>query len=182
MTARETRWGGLMLVIWLAGCAATPEPAIVPDKIIPQMTLPTEPKPLLKRTVTTRWSFDAADDHCRATMTGAGASLEAAVTRSGGATIALRATELTRLRRGSVVPMRLAGSAGAWTASGVVGRGIAVSKSPMDEDAAGRILVLLSGGTVQAGLPRMNLPTLAIPSAGARGTTWFGCVRKQLLP
>ena len=176
------RGGGLILALWIGGCTATPEPpAIVPDKSQPQITEPTQPKPVVKRTVNTRWILDNADDHCRATMTGAGASLEAVMTRAG-ATLTFRSPELARVRRGSAVPLRLNGPAGSWTAAAVAGGRSATAKAPMDEDAAGRMLVLLSGGTLQAGLPRAGLPTLAIPAAGARGSTWFGCVRKQLLP
>ena len=123
--------------------------------------------------MTATWAF-TDNGACRATASSAGPTLELTADQAT-ATIALRYR--AAVPRGPVA-VRLSGPAGSWSLPGrAVGRAVQVSR-PMDEDAASRILVLLSGGTVAAG----QAGGLVLPPAGEAGRAWFECVRRQLLP
>ena len=123
--------------------------------------------------MTATWTFHD-NGTCKATAASAGTTLELTAGQTT-ATVALRYK--AAVRRGPVA-VRLSGPAGSWSLPArAAGRAIQVSR-PMDEDAASRILVLLSGGTVAAG----KAGGLTLPPAGDAGRAWFECVRRQLLP
>ncbi len=164
-------------MLLLAACATPEAPLTLPERTSPQITLIPTPRPVLKTPVLTRWTLDSTDDHCTAAASGAGGGLRLVVNRSG-TSLSVQSREAARVRRGSAVPLKFTGPAGSWTTQGAVSGRTVGATSPMDEEAAGRALVLLSGGVLRAG----TLPPLAIPAAGARGSKWFECVRRQLLP
>ena len=50
-----------------------------------------------------------------------------------------------------------------------------------DETALSRILVLLSGGTLELGRPAQPIVSLAISPSDTQGQTWFDCARGKML-
>lgn len=123
--------------------------------------------------MTAKWAFDG-NGTCKATATSPGATLELTADRTT-AVIALR-YQAANAPRGAAL-LRLSGPAGSWSLPArAVGRAVRVSRT-MDEDAASRLLVLLSGGTLAAG----RAGGLSLPNAGEAGRAWFECVRRQLL-
>lgn len=173
---RPTRLPGILLFLAsLTGCAAEPIPApTTPIVLQPSITEVPRPRPVIKQSMTAVWAFDG-NGTCRATATSSGPTLELTADRTT-AVIALR-YQAADAPRGAV-PLRLSGPAGSWSlAARAVGRVVRVSRA-VDEDAASRVLVLLSGGTLMAG----RAGGLQLPNSGEAGRAWFECVRCQLLP
>lgn len=124
--------------------------------------------------MTAAWTFEDDDGTCKAVATSPDAVLELTADRSA-ATVVVRYKGATL--RGAA-PLRLSGPAGSWSLPGrTVGRAVQASGT-MDENAASRLLVLLSGGTLSVG----RAGGISLPNAGPAGKTWFECVRRQLLP
>lgn len=121
--------------------------------------------------MTGTWAFDRAA--CKATASSSGPVLELSASRSG-AVIALRYRAGPAPR--GAAPLRLSGPAGSWSLPGRAVKGAVRIARPLDEDAASRMLLLLGGGTVNAGTG----PALVVPPAGDAGRDWFECVRGHL--
>lgn len=121
--------------------------------------------------MTATWAFDRAA--CRATASSAGPVLDLSASR-GGVVFGLRYRAGGAPR--GVAPLRLSGPAGSWSLPARAIRGAVRVSRPMDEDTASRILVLLSGGSINAGAGG----TLVLPPAGEAGRAWFECVRGHL--
>jgi hypothetical protein len=126
------------------------------------------------------WNFQAGDT-CSATASNPALSLEVSASNSQ-LLLVLRASRRSQVSARATVPIAFTGPSGNWTVSGVAAPGRISAASPMTEYAAGRILVLLDGGVIQARKLHNALPPLRIPSAGAPGRLWFECVRRQLFP
>jgi len=82
-------------------------------------------------------------------------------------------------------PDRLAlhfnGPAGHWLIRGsAAGPHQAVFPLPRNDTSLGLVLMLLSGGTLQAGPAESGLPTLSLPESGAAGRDWFVCARHSV--
>jgi hypothetical protein len=83
----------------------------------------------------------------------------------------------------AAMPIAFANGASSWEVGArVIGKHEASAVLTMSEDAAGRVLVLLEGGTVRVGRASDGLPRLLVPHGGAAGREWFECVRQRLLP
>ena len=159
----------------LAGCTAEPAPEPTsPIVLQPTITEAPRPRPVIKQPMTAIWAFDG-NGTCKATATSSGPTLELTADRATAVmTLRYRVADAPR----GAAPLRLSGPAGSWSLPArAVGRAIRVSR-PMDEDAASRMLVILSGGTLVAG----RAGGLSLPNAGEAGRAWFECVRRQLLP
>lgn len=173
---RPTRLPGTILfAALLAGCTAEPIQEPTPPIVLqPTITEAPRPRPVIKQSMTATWAFNG-NGPCKATATSSGSTLELTADRTA-AVIALRYRAADAPR--GAAPLRLSGPAGSWSLPArAVGRAVQVSRA-MDEDAASRMLVLLSGGTVVAG----RAGGLNLPNAGEAGRAWFECVRRQLLP
>jgi hypothetical protein len=74
--------------------------------------------------------------------------------------------------------LTFAGDLGTWRLAGAPA-GNTTWTEPLTDEAAGRLVALLSGGVATlSGSPPSRV---VIPPAGARGQTWFSCVRAQLV-
>jgi hypothetical protein len=173
----------LMVMLSLAGCGTPPSPAagpvVTPE---PKKAEPPRQPSIAPQPVTAMWKFLESGEICKATATNPAVTLDVTVSDDRLLFLA-RARTRPALRRGSHTPIAFTGTSGSWTASGRLTTSHVVSASqPMDEAAVGRVLVLLSGGTLQVGGPHSKLPSLQVPDAGPAGRTWFECVRRRLFP
>ena len=159
----------------LAGCAVEPAQEPTPPIVLqPSITEVLRPPPVIEKVMSATWTFEGGET-CRATATGSGRTLALTADRVA-ATVALRFRAADALR--GAMPLRLSGPAGSWNLPArTSGRTVWAARA-MDEDAASRMLVLLSGGSLVAG----RLGGLKLPNAGEAGRAWFECVRRQLLP
>jgi hypothetical protein len=80
------------------------------------------------------------------------------------------------------LPVRFTGPAGSWQAAGrlTAPRELTVALGA-DELALSRILVVLSGGTLDVGEPGQLVVSLAVGPSDAGGQEWFDCARGRLL-
>lgn len=173
----------LMIALSLAECAPTPPP-VAESVAIPEPQKPKPPRqpPSTPEPVVATWKFQEDGESCKAAATNPALTLEIAVSDDRLELLA-QAKMRPALRRGAHAAIAFSGGSGAWTASGRLTAAHVISASqPMGEAAVGRVLVLLSGGTVQVGGPHSRLPSLRVPDAGAAGRTWFACVRRRLFP
>jgi hypothetical protein len=173
----------LMAMISLAGCDITPSPATGPVATPePQKSEPPRQPSIAPQPVTAAWKFQQSGEICKATATNPALTLDVAVSDDSLLLLA-RAHIRPALRRGAHAPISFSGTSGSWTAPGRLTTSHVVSASqPMDEAAVGRVLVLLSGGSLQVGGPHSKLPSLRVPDAGPAGRAWFECVRRRLFP
>jgi hypothetical protein len=167
-------------MLFLVGCTPPAPPA---EEGRREASVPAVP-PLVRRApsqvVRTSWTFGASDEACTAVAAAAGASLLVAVHRD--APIRL-VVSLASPALGSVsVPLRFTGAAGAWqiVARQTAARQIAVALGS-DETALSRVLVLLSGGVLEVGVPAQPIVSLAISPSDAQGQSWFDCARGKML-
>jgi hypothetical protein len=161
------------VVLSLIACEHPAPPAVVVAE--------PPPPPVVRRVVTATWDFHAGDV-CTATAGNPDLALE----------ITASASQLVLLARGGrdiamparhAVPIAFSGTSGSWTVMGHrAGPNRVIASRPMTDDDAGRILVLLEGGTVTGGARNDRLPRLRIPNGGASGRDWFECVRRRLFP
>jgi hypothetical protein len=79
------------------------------------------------------------------------------------------------------VTLRFSGPAGNWQVlahrSSSHAVGVALGS---DNTALSRVLVLLSGGTLDVGVPDQPLASLAIAASDTRGQLWFDCAREKM--
>ena len=173
----------LMVMLSLAECGPTPSPTAGPVTIPePQKPEPPRQPSIVPQPVAAEWKFQESGEACKAAATNPALTLDVAVSDD---RLQLLAHAHTRpaLRRGAHAAISFSGTSGSWTAPGRLTASHVISASqPMDEAAVGRVLVLLSGGTVQVGGPHSRLPPLRVPDAGTAGRTWFECVRRRLFP
>ena len=80
------------------------------------------------------------------------------------------------------VPLRFVGPAGTWqvTAYQISATQLSV-KLGSDNTALSHVLVLLSGGTFNVGLPPHSVVSLVIRPSDTSGQNWFDCARDKLL-
>jgi len=165
----------------LTGCQ-TPPPTVALPRPGPDLPPPVPPaKPAVRTAVVSTWSFQVGDV-CSAFARSPFLSLNVSVSSSRLQVVATAAHRVA-LSDHAAVSIAFAGQSGNWTVPGrlTARRHIDVS-SPMTEDAASRVLVLLDGGVIRVGKPRDGLPSLRVPNAGLPGRDWFKCVRQRLLP
>jgi hypothetical protein len=164
----------------LAGCETTappPEPAAASSP--PRLQPPPAP-----RVVDARWSFRADEASCVASAAHSALALTIAVRDRRSVEVALRpgaATQAPPARRRGGPSLAFSGPTGSWRASGRAGPARAVVLAqPLDETTASVVLMMLDGGSVDAGGPATGLPALRLPPGGPAGRGWFECVRRQL--
>jgi hypothetical protein len=165
----------------LADCATTAKPHVVPPPPPPPRApepSPPPPPPAAHGPIQAHWIFSGGGA-CTATVATALVALDVVASPTDIA-VSVRLNGHHGLpRKGTLIDF--AGESGNWsvTAHGP-SRHKATASEPMSEDAAGRVLVLLSGGVVHFGEPRDGLPALRVPNGGAPARLWFECVRHDL--
>jgi hypothetical protein len=123
------------------------------------------------------WTFESGSDECVATARAAANSLGVTVRRG----IPIRLVISLGRPIPAKVAIRFAGSAGGWQALALQAgkQQLAVDLGP-DETALSRLLVLLSGGTMDVGGRDQAIISLTIPPSDGKGQLWFDCARNRL--
>lgn len=142
---------------------------------------PPLPVPLPPRAITSSWSFHSGDV-CTATAGGGALALDVAASRDT-LRLVVRVPASLAMPANRGVAIAFAGTSGAWTITGnKAAANRVIASRPMNEDQAGRILLLLGGGNVRVGSRGDRVPELRVPNSGPSGRDWFECVRRQLFP
>jgi hypothetical protein len=165
-----------MLVLMLAllpVCCAAPQPPPKPPEPAPEAQAPPPrhpPRPILR----TAWSFQSTPDACIALAKAGAASLQISVRREG----LIRLTISLPGDAPAKPVARFTGPAGRWLIPGIhPAPRVELFTLARDETSLSRILVLLSGGTLNLQPAGGDLPILSLPESGAEGQHWFACVR-----
>jgi len=164
-----------LLALALASCASPPPPPQQPAAAVP---LPPPPPPPATPTVLrANWAFHATESMCNAVASSRAASL----------TIVVRPEGMVRLELSLPRPpparptAHFAGPAGQWAVAGAASNhGQAVFLLPRNEQSLGRLLILLSGGTLALDGAEPALPVLALPESGPAGREWFDCAKRSV--
>jgi hypothetical protein len=161
-----------LLALVPASCS-TPPPPPKPAEPPPEAVAP-PPRPV-RPILHAAWSFQTGPDACVAVAKAGPASLQVAVRRAG--LIRLTVSLPGGAPRRPVA--RFAGPAGRWLISGSnpVHRE-ALFTLERNDASLSRILILLSGGTLNLEPPGEDFPILSLPETGAEGQQWFTCVRR----
>jgi hypothetical protein len=126
------------------------------------------------------WSFSSGGDECLATASAGATALRISVQRE--SAIRLTVSLARQYEHEAIVPLRFAGPAGNWQvtarASGTSLLGVTLGS---DNTALSHILVLLSGGTLNVGLPPHQVVSLVIKPSDTSGQNWFDCAREKLM-
>lgn len=168
----------LPLLVGVAGCHQAHPPASQPQ---PAPVVEAPPPPAHREVIRTLWTFRAADAECTARASGGNASLTAIVRRTGSLRLSIALPAATVAKLTKTVEVQFAGPAGNWKLRGARARRSVEIALPLDDAALSRVLVLLSGGTVEIGDADQDVPTLHLPAAGDAGRQWFECARDQLI-
>jgi hypothetical protein len=175
-------WQAALAVLTLLplGCAQPPpgegtrREASVPA--VPALVRHTPPPP-----IRTAWTFQASDTACVAVAAAAGTSLLVSIRRDAPIR-AVVALETPAAHGPASVPLRFTGPAGAWqvAAHRSAARRFTVTLGA-DDTALSRVLILLSGGTLELGEPAQPIVALSIGASDTQGQAWFDCARGKLL-
>ena len=162
-----------MVALSLTSCERPAAPVVAP--------IPPTPPAATPRPVAARWSFRAGDV-CVATAGSIPLALDIGASRDRLELVAHVGRDAPPPGKRSV-PIAFVGPSGAWQ---VIGQRTAarrvIASLPMTDDQAGRILILLRGGTITIGNRDLGLPPLRVPNSGPAGREWFECVRRLLYP
>lgn len=168
-------------LLLLGGCQAPPAPPPPPPG--PSLPLPPEPPPLpaLVREPAA-WKFTAGAGACVADAIGRTARLRVSL-RAGHPVVFVFYVPQERQPAGPAAlgALRFEGPAGTWTAVARIGPGrLAVAAVPLNDQAVGRVALLLAGGTLAPVGAGTALPALTLPPADGAGRHWFACARGLL--
>jgi hypothetical protein len=167
-------------LLLMVGCTPAPPPG---DEGRREASAPAVP-PLIRhaprQAIRTNWTFNSADDECVAAAAATGGSLIVTVRRD--MPIRLTVALASPAHGPSGIPLRFTGPAGAWqvVARQSAARQISVALGA-DETALSHVLVLLSGGMLEAGPPAQLIVSLIISPSDAPGQAWFDCARRKML-
>jgi hypothetical protein len=160
----------------LLGCTPAPEKTTQEVAPLPVPPAPPAPAPTLR----TEWAFNTQNNQCVATAAAGATALRVTVRRE--APIRLDVTLAPQFTHDPIVPLRFVGPAGGWqvTAHQVGKTDLSVTLGS-DNVALSHVLVLLSGGTLNVGMPPQAVVLLAIRPSDTSGQNWFDCAREKLL-
>jgi hypothetical protein len=166
-------------LLLLGGCQAPPPP---PPPAGPVLPVPPHapPAPAQPRERAT-WRFVAAPGMCIAQAIGPTAQLRVAL--RAGHPMVLTLSAPPAVLDGPATPgaLRFEGPAGTWSAVATIGPGaLAVAVEPLNDQAVGRVSLLLAGGLLEPVGAGTALPALNLPSAHGAGRNWFACARGLL--
>ena len=127
------------------------------------------------------WSFITNKDECVAVAAAGATALRVMVQHAAPIRLTVSlATPLAQNQRD--VPLSFTGPAGNWR---MTARRFATRQAgltlPADNLALSRVLVLLSGGTLELGPPDHPIASLAIGPSETKGQLWFDCARNNIL-
>jgi hypothetical protein len=161
----------------LLGACSQPAKEPVPEVQAP----PPEPaKPPPVPVLHTEWSFGNKGDECLAAATAGATALRISVRRDS----AIRLTISLAKQYGyeASVPLRFVGPAGKWQVTArAYGTSLLGVTLGSDNTALSHVLVLLSGGTFNVGLPPHAVVSLVIKPSDTNGQNWFDCAREKLM-
>jgi hypothetical protein len=131
--------------------------------------------------IRTTWTFRSNDEECTAIASASDSSVQVSVRRDAPIRLVV-ALSPAPVPRPVTVPLRFTGSAGSWqvTARRAAARQFTVALGS-DDTALSRVLILLSGGTLELGRPPQPIVSLAISPSDTQGQTWFDCARGKML-
>ncbi|MBU6498347.1 MAG: hypothetical protein KGJ41_05580 [Rhodospirillales bacterium] len=155
-----------------------------PSKPIPATPEPPPPftAPVAPAVHQLAWSFTQQPDACRAVAAGRGFSVTVLVRHNGAITLILGNILPAATPSGQTASWRFLGATGSWElALRSNGRRDLVGYLPAGEAALSQVLVLLSGGMLEAIDQEAGLPKLRLPPSDAEGQTWFDCARSKQL-
>ena len=169
-------------LLLLGGCqvpSAPPRPA--PTRLLPvPPSVPPPPPPAAREPAV--WHFASGPAACTAQAIGRTARLQVTLRAGHPMEFTLSAPRGV-VRRGPTTSggLRFQGPAGEWAAQARIGPGsLAVAALPLNDQAVGRVSLLLAGGTLAPFGAGAALPALVLPPAGAAGRHWFACARGLL--
>ena len=164
-------------MLLLSGCASPPPDDGRHEAVAPIAPGPVKPPP--PRTLRAAWKFDSSQNECVAVAAAGSTSLRVTVRDEAPIRlVVVLAPVFTDTP--AVVPLHFTGPAGNWqiTARRAGRNTLGVSLS--DNNAAlSRVLVLLSGGTLEIGAPPHIIVTFAISPSDTNGQNWFDCARQK---
>lgn len=164
----------LLLALALAGCTPSTPPAPPPAAAEP-LPLP-PPPPVIRAVLRAVWTFDTSPESCTMAAKAGAAGLLLTIRPDGPIRLIVSLPAAPPSRPAA----HFAGPAGHWAIDGVAAaRHQAVFPLPRNDTTLGRILMILSGGTLDLG-PAPGLPILALPESGAAGRQWFDCARHNV--
>ena len=123
------------------------------------------------------WSFQTDPDACIASASAGRTRLLVAVRRNG----PIRLSVALPAEAAGHPVAQFHGPAGQWTSAGFAGHHEIVFNLGHDMNALSRVLMLLSGGTLNLESPERNLPILDLAQSGNEGQQWFGCARNLVI-
>ena len=163
----------LLLALSPACCTTTP-PAPKPAESAREVLGPPAPR-AARPVLHAAWSFQTEPDACTAVAKAGATSLQISVRRQG----PIRLTMSVPGDAPAKPAARFNGPAGRWLIAGSpAGRRQDLFTLARDETSLSRILMLLSGGTLNLEPPGEDLSILSLPESGAEGQQWFACVRR----
>jgi hypothetical protein len=82
-----------------------------------------------------------------------------------------------------VAHLQFSGPAGSWQIiqTAKMPRGSLSILLPANDETLGRVLIMLSGGTLELKKPSSRSLSVQLPAAGSDGRSWFDCARDKLL-
>ena len=177
-----------ILALALAGCATERAPVAqrLPPVQAPSIREP--PKQAVQeqpREITkTRWAITANGCSEGASLSGNDFSLVISDRGAAAAGLVVKFGHGRQWRKPplhSDVRLEFDGSRGSWSAEGRLTRLSANFGMAADDLFLARVMAMLNGGTVTLFARRAKLLTAIVPPAGARGQTWFECMRAHIL-
>ena len=175
----------VVALLSLGGCQAPPRRAALP------LPPPSPPAPPAQPREAAVWHFTSDQGSCTARAAGRTAQLRVTL-RAGhtaGFLLFLPAEARAPGPAGSTGPasaagvgaLRFQGPAGSWSVTAQAGPGSrAEANLALNDQAVGRVALLLAGGTLTPVGTGPTLPALTLPPAGAAGRQWFACARGLL--
>ena len=153
-----------------------------PPEPTPEVEAPPPPpaKPAPVPILRAEWSFSAKSGECVAVAAAGATAMRVTVRRS--SPIRLDVSLARQFAHDPVVPLRFAGPAGNWQVTArEAGKTTLAVTLGTDNSALSHVLVLLSGGTLNVGLPPNAVVTLAIRPSDVGGQNWFDCARDKMM-
>lgn len=140
------------------------------------MPLP-PPPPVQRRVLHAVWAFQVTPEACTAQARAGNAGLQVTVRREGAIRLVVSLPGVPPLKPVA----RFAGPAGRWTVGGTsLGHGQSAFLLPRSDSTLSKLLILLSGGVVEADPDLESAPILAVPESGDGGRQWFDCARRSV--
>jgi hypothetical protein len=172
--------GSLLPFLVMVGCTPLPPPGDEGRREASAPAVPPLVRPAPRQAIRTSWTFNTGVEECVAVAAAAATSLTVTVRRD--MPIRLAISMASPAHGPPSVPLRFTGPAGAWqvVAHQTTAHQISVVLGS-DESALSHVLVLLSGGLLEAGSPAQLIASLVISSSDAQGQAWFDCARGKML-